>query len=152
MSRESEFYAVMTNDSTLMTTLTGGVYKSEDIGRAGITRDVAPAAFTSQTGPIKPLALIVQRGLVPQGTLRDHDTKQISGVEVVEVYLYEDRLYVNIDAAISRMFYLFQGRVLTNSFPIEWINTINRKREEGTLKGASLARMDWQIHSVIQGV
>lgn len=157
MSREDDFKARMIDDTTgspvivggtaLMATLTGGVFTKGEVGREGITRESAAGAFTD--GFLRPCALVKQRGLVPDGRIRDEETQAISGTQVIEVYLYEDSGYTSIDAAISRLVKLFLGNQFSDSFPVEWINLIDREREAGSaLLGASLARVDFLVRNV----
>lgn len=157
MSREDDFKARMIDDTSgspvivggtaLMTTLAGGVFTKGEVGREGITRDSAPGAFTN--GFLQPCALVKQRGFVPDKKILDEETQLISGTQVIEVYVYEDSGYTSIDAAISRLIKLFLGYQFSDSFPVEWINTIDREREAGSaLLGASLARIDFRVVSV----
>src|SRR5690348_12611347 len=98
MSREDDFKARMIDDTTaspvigsgtaLMAILTGGVFTKGAVGREGITRESAPSAFSG--GFLQPCALVKQRGLVPDGKIRDEETQAVSGTQVIEVYLYED--------------------------------------------------------------
>jgi hypothetical protein len=157
MSREDDFKARMIDDTTaspvivggtaLMATLSGGVFTKGEVGREGITRLSAPAAFAS--GFLIPCALVKQRGLVPDGQIRDEETQLISGTQVIEIYVYEDSGYTSIEAAISRLVKLFLGHQFSDSFSVEWINLIDREREAGSaLLGASLARIDFLVRSV----
>lgn len=147
MSRESDFATRMTGDATLMAILTGGVFKSESIGLEGITRATATGAFDTN-GYLKPCALVKQRGLIPDGQIADGISQKTSAAQVVEVWLYQDQLYTSIDSAMARLYTLFQGYQLSDTFPIEWVNTIDRQRDDGALKGKSLARMDFQVRSI----
>lgn len=148
MSAENDIATVMEADATLMATLTGGVYTSAEVGRDGITRDTAAAAFDT-SGYLKPCALVRQRGLVPDGVLVEQETPAASATQVVEIYVYEDSGYSSIDTALNRLFVLLLGRQLSSgSFPLEWLNTIDRERDEGALKGASMARQDWLVVTV----
>lgn len=152
-SRESDFATRMAADATLMATLTGGVFRSELVGREGITRETAAGAFDTNLY-LKPCALVKQRGLVPDGAIRDEIEQDTSVRQVVEVYLYEDSGYTSIDAAISRLFVLFQGWQFAGasaSFPVELVNIIDRQRDEGALKGKSLARVDFAVFSILGG-
>lgn len=147
MSRENDFYARMIADATLVAILTGGVWKKETTGLEGITRETAAAAF-DVAGYLRPTALVRQRDIVPDGAVRDPMAQKASTSVVIEIWLYEDRGYTNIDAAMSRLFTLFEGYQFSDSFEVQWVNTVDRLRDMGSLKGASLARMDWQVSSV----
>lgn len=145
MSREEQFQERMIADTDLMLILTGGVYTVGELGRDGISRDTAPDAF-GEDGYLLPCAIVKQRDMVTDEQVIALTAK--SGQQVVEIYIYEDHAFVNIDAALSRLFVLFNQHILENAFPAEWVNTIDRERDEGALKGASLARQDWLIPSV----
>lgn len=147
MSRENDFYARMIADATLVAILTGGVWKKETTGLEGITRETAAAAF-DVAGYLRPTALVRQRDIVPDGAVRDPMAQKASTSVVIEIWLYEDRGYTNIDAAMSRLFTLFEGYQFSDSFEVQWVNTVDRLRDMGSLKGASLARMDWQVTGV----
>lgn len=150
MSREGDFKTRMAGSAPLMAVLTGGVYTREETGREGIVRGQAATddAFDAVTGFLKPCALIKQRDLVPDGVLRDEETQIASAVQVIEVYLYQDTGYTSIDAALPLLVTLFMGHRFSDTFPVEWINLIDREQEEGALKGASLARVDFLVRTV----
>lgn len=148
MSREDDFKTRMEADATLMAILTGGVYTKAETGREGITRDTTPDAFDGD-GYLLPCALVRQRGLTPDGVLLDEMAVQASTAQVVEIYLYEDSGYSNIDAALARLFVLFFGHQFSDSFPLEWAGTpVTRGKDEGALIGASLARQDWVVYDI----
>lgn len=150
MSREADFAARMTADSALMLILTGGVYRAELVGLEGLTRETTPNAFDAN-GYLKPSVLVRQRGNVPDGTVRDGLAQVVSTTQVVELYLYEDRGYTAIDAALARLFVLLEGHIFAGSYPVELVNVIDRARDEGALNGASLARQDWAVYSILGG-
>lgn len=147
MAREDDFKTRMTNDATLMAILTGGVYTKGEVGREGITRETAPSAFDAN-GYLEPCALVVQRGLVPDGQVHDEEEQLASAGQVVEIYNYEDSGYGNIDSAQARQFVLFFGHQFSDSFPVELFNVLDRERDEGALKGASLSRQDWMVREI----
>lgn len=145
MSREGDFKTRMAADTALMAILTGGVFASGDVGRDGLTR----ADIAGTDGWIRPAALVRERALVPDGWVHDQDAQDASARQVVEIWLYEDSGYTSIDAALARLYTLFQGHQFASAFPAEWAGTINRERDEGALLGASLARQDWLVADVI---
>jgi hypothetical protein len=151
LSREVDFANRMLADAPLMLILTGGVYQRGLLGREGLTRQTAPLAYGAD-GYLLPAAVVAQRGNVPDGILRDMDMPMASAVQVVEVYLYEDSGYAAIAAAMSRLFALFQGHRFSDSADIYLANVIDRQRDDGPARGASLARMDWAVHSILEVV
>lgn len=148
MAREDDFAARMTADATLMAILTGGVHKSGSVGIEGITRETVPSAFSD--GYLLPAALVHQRGLIPDGTIRDGMAQHASATQVVEIYVYADSGagYTAIDNAINRLFVLFEGYQFADSFPVEWSNSIEHVRDTGALDGAGLSRIDFAVYSV----
>lgn len=147
MSRENDFYTRITGDSTIMALLTGGVYKAETVGIEGISREQTPSAFDAN-GYLKPCCLVKQRGEIPDGTLLDPIAQVMSVSQVVECWLYQDRLYTTIDSAGERLKYLFIGYMFSDSFEIMWVNTLDRVRDKGALKGCSMKKIDFQVKRV----
>jgi len=156
MSREDDFKARMVDDVTgspviatgtpIMTTLTGGVFTKAGVGRDGISRDTATGAFDT-SGILKPCALVRQRASKPDGGIRDEISQGVSATQVIEVYLYEDSGWSAIDAAVRRLRALFIGYQFSDSFPVEWINILDRERAP-ELGEASMARVDFLVRSV----
>lgn len=147
MSREADFKARMIADTTLMAILDGGVFTSEDVGRDGITRTSAPDAFDAN-GFLQPAALVKQRGNVPDNQVVDQMAQIRSATQVIEIYLYQDSGYDQVDLARARLYVLFEGYAFSNTFPAEWVNTIDRQQDEGALSGASLARIDFLVADI----
>lgn len=150
MSRESDFYGVASEDDTLVAILTGGIYTVESLGLEGISRAGTPDAF-NENGFLLPTALIRQRERVTDDIVNDIDENVVSVTQAVEIYIYDDTGYTNIDAALARLYTLFQGYVFSDSFPVEWLGTLDRQRDFAALGGACLARQDWIVYSIQQG-
>ena len=152
MSREADFKTYLDTDIVLGLTLVGGIYVAESLGVEGISRETTPAAFSS--GFLLPCALIRQRGEIPTRDVIEHDEFLFSTSQVVEIWLYQDRVYSGIDLARFRIMVLLNGHQFTDansgSFEPELVNVIDRQRDSGALKGASLIRMDWQVQSILQ--
>lgn len=156
MTRETDFYDRMVDDTTaspvivtgtaLMSILTGGVYVAGLVGQEGINRDTTTGAFSS--GYLLPCSLVRQRGLIPDLEIMELGEQLASVTQVVEIYLYEDTGYSSIDAALNRLYFLFHGHRFSDGGIVEWINTIDRLRDEGALAGRSLARMDFIVRSI----
>lgn len=147
-NRESDFATRMAADTTLMALLPGGVFRSGLIGSEGISRDTTPTAFDA-SGWLLPSALVRQRANVPDGVVSDENAQLDSASQIVEVWFYEDSGYTAIDAAMARVYTLLKGYAFADSFPLALANVIDRQRDEGALSGASLARQDWQVFSLI---
>lgn len=148
MATEDLFKTRMVADSTLMAILGGGVFTAGTVGDLGVTRETTPAAFDT-SGYLKPSALVRQRGNVPDGNVRDGMAQVTSAIQVVEIYMYQDSGYDQIDLALARLYDLFEGYQFANSFPAELVNIIDRQRDTGALAGASLARMDFAVFNII---
>lgn len=151
MSREGDVAARMIADTQLMLTLTGGVYTSATAGPDGITRETNEAAFESSgNGPLKPCALVVERGDIPDGIVADEIAQDVSTFQVVEIWFYEQAgSYTQIDLARARTFQLFYGYQFADTFPLKLINRLARQKALGALGNNSMERQDWQINSVI---
>lgn len=148
MSRESDFKTLLDADAPLNAILTGGIFVSEDVGVEGISRETTPGAYSS--GYLLPCALIRQRGEVVTQDAVEYDSLLISTRQIVEIWLYEDRGYTSIDSARARLMTLLNGHIFPTAFEAQLANTIDRQRDGAALSGASLARLDWQISSIIQ--
>lgn len=149
MAREDDFATRMLADATLVAILTGGVHKASEIGGEGISRETTPTAFDA-TGYLEPAALVKQRGAIPTGDVYDPMSQHTSVRQIIEIWLYADPSvgYTAIDAALSRLYVLFQGYQFNDTAEIRLANLIDRERDTGALNGASLARQDWQVESV----
>lgn len=149
-SREADFHARIVADTALMAILTGGAFKSESVGIEGIDRTTAPGAFDA-SGFLRPCALVRQRALVPTGDVLDFGAQIISARQAVEIWLYSDASggYTAIDAAIDRLYTLFQGHVFAGTFEVSLAIRLDRERDQGALQGASMAKLDWQVDSIM---
>jgi hypothetical protein len=148
MSREDDVYTTLAATDLVSLYLTGGLYKSGDLGKDGITRDSVPAAFDSN-GYLLPCGLIRQRDTVPDGIVLDYEVKTQSRIEVIEIYLYQDSGYDVIDDAKRYIALQLMGTMYADSFEMGLINIIERLRDQGALAGKSLERMDWSIPSIL---
>lgn len=102
MSLRSAILAVLANDATLTTTLTGGVY-----GEPEISRQATSAAFDAN-GEIKPCALVTVEAEDPAGPF---DT---SSRAFVAVYFYARTGYSAIDTALARVYALLHRTRVNN--------------------------------------
>lgn len=130
-----------------MAILTGGVYVAGSVGAEGINRDTTTGAFDAN-GYLKPAALVRQRGLIPDLEIMELGEQLASVTQVIEIYLYEDTGYSSTDSALNRLFALFHGHRFSDGGIAEWINTLDRLRDEGALSGRSLARIDFVVRSI----
>lgn len=94
--------AILNNDSTLTTALTGGVFDDADTGADGVTMSFAQDNNLVASGALKPFAFVSWSNRVPQLL----NTAAARGVDrFVYVYLYDDRLngYGTIESAAERV-------------------------------------------------
>lgn len=146
-TREADFASRMA-DATLTAILTGGVHQAGLVGLEGITRDSTPAAFSG--GYLLPCALVKQRGNVPTLDVVDYLAQHTSARQIVEVWLYQDApAYTAIDAAVARLYILMQGHRFADTFEVRLANVLDRERDQGSLAGASMGRLDWQVDSIL---
>ena len=148
MALEDGIKTYLDSDSALIAILTGGIYTSGTVGVNGITRESASGAWDS-SGNLKPVSLIKQRDLIIDNQVVDFEDQESSALQVVEIWLYQERLYNSIDSALYRLYQLLQGYIFPGGFEAELVLEINRERDEGALAGASLARQDWSFARII---
>jgi hypothetical protein len=162
MSREADFALRMATDATLMAILLGGVWTPSGYilppaivvghiaGLEGISRDATPAAFSG--GYLLPTSLVKQRANVPTGDIEDYNDLTTSARQIVEIWLYCDQAsgYTPLDLAAARLYVLFQGYVMSDSFEVRLANVLDRQRDDASLSGASLVRQDWQVDNIIR--
>jgi hypothetical protein len=148
MSKEIEVATIMAADTELSILLPGGIYQASLLGEDGISRGDTPEAF-DENGWLQPCALVRERGIVPSGDLVDYESQTIGTVQVVEIWLYEDSGFVNINASIARLLVIFLGKRLSDSWELYPANIINGERDQGALKGRSLARVDLAVHATL---
>ena len=150
MALESQFVAIMQADSELMAVLTGGVYAYGELTAAGITQDSTPDAFDSD-GYLLPCAIVKQRGEAPAAPPFDVLTKAVAVNVAVEIWLYEDVFYVQIDAAKPILMRLFQGYdQLPDSFEVYLSNVLARQRDSAALAGHAMERLDFIVPFILQ--
>lgn len=144
MSLSTDIKAVLEGNSQLLTILTGGIYDYDETGRTGISKTNTPAAFT---GPIlNPCAMVKVRSTVPQGDIADSPAQKLSVVRVVEIYLYQENGYVNIENAQNAIFTLLHEKRFSWGY-MRWANTLEGRSAE-ELNGARLIRADYQIDTI----
>ena len=146
-SRESEVVAYLQADTALTAILTGGIYANSELGREGITQDSCPDCFDSN-GYLLPCAIVKQRGDIPDTRIADEAGRIIAQSLMVEVWLYEDVGYTAIDAAKARLFSILHGHKFNSAWPADWAFTTPPMRDEGSLNGAAMQRVDYQIRSL----
>lgn len=151
MSRESLFAARMAADATLLAMLPGGVYQAKQLLQAGISRDNAQAtAAFDANGFLKTCSLVKEAAEIPDGVVRDGYAQLLSTVQRVETWFYKEGTHEALDLIKDRMINLFEGWPIDGGFEVFLVNVI-RDRDRGALKGAALLRLDFEVHSILEG-
>lgn len=99
---------LLEGDSTLMSTLTGGVHTKTDI-----SRQATPGAFDSN-GELKPCALLKISSQRPDGPY--HQGSSLT----FELWFYERSGYDNVEAARERAYTLLHRQSVTPSSGSNW--------------------------------
>jgi hypothetical protein len=120
---------VLEADGTLTAIATGGIYDYDEIGRTGINRTSAPAAFDSNE-LIKPCILIKLRSDIPDGALMDDALQYVTSRQIYEIWLYQDTGFDSIDAMIARVFVLLHGVQIAGTFQVHWLGDATPFRDD----------------------
>jgi hypothetical protein len=147
MSREAEVATYLQADDPLNAILTGGIYANSELGREGITQDSCPDCY-DPNGYLLPCAIVKARGDIPDTRIADEGGKVVAQSLMVEIWLYEDVSFAAIDAARARLFTIMHGHKFSGAWPAEWAFTTPPMRDEGSLSGSSMQRVDFQIRSL----
>ncbi len=112
---------------------TGGIYNYPDTGRKGLTRLLAPVAFSERDGMLKPAIVVLQLKEVTDLAIIDPVSGFNSTVTPVNIWIYDKGTtedgYENIRAINERMYLLLAYQQLTGMFQILFDSTIKDKRE-----------------------
>lgn len=149
MSTESQVAALLTANTALMAVLTGGVVVHGNLTPEGITRATVSTAFDAN-GVLKPIAVVRQRDLTPTFGVSDYDTYEFSTRRMVEVWLYQAIYYDQIDLAAPLVLSALTGKLIGNSYELEFAFVMDRMRDTGALNGASAVRIDFQLDAIMQ--
>lgn len=150
MSAEAAVAALLRADTELMAILSGGIYEQGEMTPEGITRETCPDAFDDVSGFLLPIALVKQRGLIPDGNVADFEAGAHSVAQTVEIWLYQAIDFEQLDLAVPVVLSALQGVQLEDSFELQLVNMLDRQRDTGALMDASLIRMDFYVASVLQ--
>lgn len=149
MAYEDDVNTLLEADATLVAILTGGIYKSGELGPLGITRGTTSAAFDAN-GYLLPCALVKERAQVATADVSDYGAQVNSARQVIEIWLYQEQgSYAALDSARARLRVLLQGYVFSGAFEANLTQQFTRLREPGALAGASMARQDWQLDFIV---
>ncbi len=137
--------ALIEADATLLATATGGVWDYDETGRMGPSRTTTPTAFDGY-GRIKPCVLLKTRDRVPDGALVDDADQLTSYRQILEVWLYEDKGYANIDTMADRVYALLHGKRLSGTFHVAWTGDLRPGQRDLDLD-TNLQRSDYLIRA-----
>ena len=142
MSALSEAKALLEADATLLVTATGGIYDLAETGPEGINRTLTPAAFDANE-IIKPCVLLKTRSSEPNPNLADEGTRYQGVTEMIEVWMYEDSGYSNIETMRDRVWTLLHAVQLSGTFMCLWAGDVRNQRD--TELGANVERSTYQV-------
>lgn len=144
MSYATSIKTLLAADTTLMATLTGGIYTYTETRKLGINAVTTPSAFASSV--LKPCLLIKDRGEIPFGGIADPNAQYITVSQVVELWLYADgdTGYGALATARDRIYALLQNNRVTGAFEIRLVNIIEGVNAP-ELDYAALIRADYQV-------
>ncbi len=129
-------------DATLSAILTGGVYDASEVERDGVTADNVQR---DANGRVKPFAVLRWRGSAPDFVLGTHEAER----RYLEVWLYEDTGYTNIDAAERRIKTLLHRKTFadTDNEGLAWARWVHDLGESSAdeLGGASASMSRYEI-------
>jgi len=130
MAIRSAIKSLLEADTTLMATLTGGVY-----GEAEISRQATPAAFDAN-GEIEPCALLAVEADDPSGPF------ETSSRTFVTVYFYARSGYSAIDTALDRVFALLHRQRVSdeNVWEIRHAGDVRDQRDPALDCAMSMSR------------
>lgn len=134
---------ILEADSTLLATATGGVWDATELGRMGLNRTNAPAAFTS--GVIKPCIVLKLRSSVPIDGIADDEAKVVAQREMLEAWFYQDSGFAAINTMRDRVFADLQGEQL-GGFVCRW--AFDSAQLHDIELDANVMRVDYAVHSL----
>lgn len=130
MSTVSAAKVILEADSTLLATATGGIYDFDETGRLGINRtNAATSGAFDSNKIIKPCVLLNLRSSNPDYMLADDANQYVSVREMVEIWLFENNGYSNIETMRLRIYALLHTKQLSGTFTIRWAGDFQRMHD-----------------------
>lgn len=122
MALRDDLKKKLTDDTTLMAVLTGGVHTAVEISRSH-----TPAAFDANK-ELLPCCLLVLRGDTPEAPyLGEPDTASRTAAEF---YFYQRHGYDKIDSALERVFALLhQSKVGAKTWQVIWNDHVRDQQD-----------------------
>jgi hypothetical protein len=151
MSYADVIVTALKADSTLIGTLTGGVWNYPDTGRKGLTRLLSPGAFNEATGLVKPAAVVLQLKEVADNQIIDPVSGYNSTVTPIMIWVYDngftDTGYSNIEIASKRIYQLLAYQQLTGMFQILFDGYVAQDKREPLLKDAAFWTSKYNVYA-----
>lgn len=146
MTRESEAVTWLLGDGAITALFTGGIrgYRAVWSTREGFTRALYASAFDA-SGFLKPMLIVKERGEIPRGDLYDEAERVESTNQILEIQMYEDAGYSSIEAGKPLIIARLQGHQFSRGYPARLVFETVPLQDNGTIKGASMQRLDFQI-------
>lgn len=148
MTIESAIVDIILADGTITALVDDRVYAKEDLGPDGLTGQERPDIYNSDI-ELQTCIMVKERDVIADGQVIDFEDKEMSALQIVEIYIYQERGYGDIDAIRSRLRKILMGEYLDNTFELEWVLDIPRLQDEAALAGASLGRQDWSFNIIL---
>lgn len=145
MSFEDEIYTKLNADSTLLASLTGGLFRGETIKSVGINRTNTPTAYAT-AGTLKTLGVVRGRDINAIPAIKTPKAGIRMVRQVVEVYLYADADagWTTLNTAKDRVLALLDMKPLTGAFPVQFVNEVVFR--ETPLQNACAIRLEFAVN------
>lgn len=145
MSYADAIYTILSEDDTLLDTLTGGVYLKKNLTPEGIDREETEDAYDDD-GLLLPIAIVKARGNIPTFELRDEAEQLTSTEQVVEVWFHNDRDagWGALETAADRVYALLHDKQIPGGFRATLVNEVTDFRDP-EMDNACTQRLDFQV-------
>ena len=154
MTKEAEMATLLRAEQTLTAILTGGIYTSEEVGIEGIHRGeedpddthYSPTAQAfDEDGYLKPCALVRELGETPMPRTQTPGQGFEAVSMLVQIYLYQDEGYDQIDLARNIIFGLVNNKRLGRSYPVYRDSESSYTYSVGPVENAITKLMTWKV-------
>jgi hypothetical protein len=149
VSAAASIYAVLNADDDLTELLTGGFYAIRELPANAFNKKTKPDAWDSATGEMKPSGVLRGRPVVSQGRIADMEAQVLDTRQVIEIYLYEDRLanWEIITEASNMIYGLLQGKYISGAGIVTLTNQLDDMRAP-EYSDACMMRLDYTVEAV----
>lgn len=131
-------------DAPLVSDAVGGIYAYTELNRQGITHDSMEQVYDAD-GYAQPLIVIKARSPLPDSGISDDKEQITAQIQFIEFWMYQWEGYDVIDRLDNHIYRLLQGFAFPGFWPARWNYTTGPLIEEGSLKGASMRRVDYLL-------